>query len=450
MGLARDGCTAFPGGRRGTTGVPLTDAAAGSVFAGYRIEELAGRGGMGVVYRATQLALGRPVALKLIAPEFADDALFRKRFERESRLAASIDHPNVIPVYEAGDRDGALFISMRWVEGTDLETLIRRGGGLEPERAAGIVGQIGAALDAAHQRGLIHRDVKPANALVVAGPVEHVYLTDFGLVKRMRASAALTRSGQLLGTLDYVAPEQIQRTAGDARSDVYSLGCVLFHCLTGRVPFETDDEVAKIYAHLHESPPAPSELVPEIPPGLDMVVAHAMAKDPERRYASAGELGRAAVEATQELAWSRAGRPTAWGRARNPAPAGRVPPATPRRAPCASLDRSARRSLPPASSESWSSSTRSARSDGSEPRRVQAPRPPRPTEPYCRRAASSSVYVVKAGASFRVPRGRARGVRLRAGGGRRDLGGCPARHPGDPPRGVAREAVPQHHRLGRA
>ena len=296
--------------------MPLIDVAAGSVIAGYRIEELAGRGGMGVVYRATQLALDRQVALKLIAPEFANDALFRRRFKRESRLAASIDHPNVIPVHEAGDAEGLLFISMRWAEGTDLDTLIRRGGGLEPERAVALVAQIGAALDAAHGRGLIHRDVKPGNVLVVPGSVEHVYLTDFGLVKRLRTSAALTRSGQLLGTLDYVAPEQIQRTGGDARSDVYSLGCVLFHCLTGRVPFETDDDVAKLYAHVNDSPPAPSELAPGLPPGLDLVVAHAMAKEPERRFASAGELGRAAVEAVQELAWSRAGRSTAWGAGR--------------------------------------------------------------------------------------------------------------------------------------
>jgi serine/threonine protein kinase len=251
--------------------MPLIDVGTGSVIAGYRIEELAGRGGMGVVYRATQLALDRQVALKLIAPEFANDALFRQRFKRESRLAASIDHPNVIPVHEAGDAEGLLFISMRWVGGTDLDTLIRREGGLEPERAVALVAQVGAALDAAHARGLIHRDVKPGNVLVVPGPVEHVYLTDFGLVKRLRASAALTRSGQLLGTLDYVAPEQIQRTGGDARSDVYSLGCVLFHCVTGRVPFETDDDVAN--AHLNDSPPAPSELAPGLLPVLDLVVA---------------------------------------------------------------------------------------------------------------------------------------------------------------------------------
>jgi hypothetical protein len=267
----------------------------GPLIAGYRVEDLAGNGGMGVVYRATQLALGRPVALKLISPAFADDPQFRERFKRESRLAASIDHPNVIPVYEAGETDGSLFISMRWVEGTDLATLIRRGGGLEPGRAAAIVAQVAAALDAAHARGLLHRDVKPANVLVAAGQGEHVYLTDFGLVKRMSASEELTGSGQLLGTVDYIAPEQIRREGTDARSDVYSLGCVLFHCLTGRVPFEAEDDVAKIYAHLNETPPRPSELVAGMPPALDAVVERAMAKARDDRFASAGELGRAAL-----------------------------------------------------------------------------------------------------------------------------------------------------------
>jgi serine/threonine protein kinase len=283
----------------------MTSASTTPLVAGYRIEELAARGGMGVVYRATQLALGRPVALKLISPEFADDPQFRERFQRESRLAASVDHPNVIPVYEAGETDGCLFISMRWVEGTDLNTMIKRGGGLDPERAAGIVSQIGAALDAAHGRGLLHRDVKPANVLVTAGAGEHVYLTDFGLVKRMGGNARLTRSGELLGTVDYIAPEQIRGRAADRRSDVYSLGCVLFHCLTGAVPFEADDDVAKIYAHLNEPPPRPTEIVPWLPPELDEVVARAMAKDPADRYRSAGELGAAALAAARPSAPER-------------------------------------------------------------------------------------------------------------------------------------------------
>jgi len=275
----------------------MTSASTTPIVPGYRIEELAARGGMGVVYRATQLALGRPVALKLISPRLADDPQFRERFQRESQLAASIDHPNVIPVYEAGASDGCLFISMRWVDGTDLNTMIKRGGGLDPARAARIVSQVSAALDAAHAHGLLHRDVKPANVLVAADVREHVYLTDFGLVKRMAGGAKLTPSGELLGTVDYVAPEQIRGGAADRRSDVYSLGCVLFHCLTGAVPFEADDDIATIYAHLNEPPPRPTDVVPGLPRELDAVVARAMAKDPPDRYPSAGELGAAAVAA---------------------------------------------------------------------------------------------------------------------------------------------------------
>ncbi len=289
----------------------MTELDTDPVIVGYRIEGLAGQGGMGIVYRATQLALGRPVALKLISPKLAADPLFRERFQRESRLAASIDHPNVIPVYEAGEANGSLFISMRWVEGYDLETLIRRGGGVEPERAARIVSQVAAALDAAHGRGLVHRDVKPANVLIVGDRADHVYLTDFGLVKRMSASGQLTQSGQLLGTIDYIAPEQIQGKGNDARTDVYSLGCVLFRCLTGRVPFDTDNEVAKIYAHLNEPPPKPSDVVQGLPFAADEVVARAMAKEPEQRYASAGDLGRAALAATEIRPRAASTAPTA-------------------------------------------------------------------------------------------------------------------------------------------
>jgi hypothetical protein len=275
---------------------PITELALGSLLGGYRIVALAGRGGMGIVYRATQLGLDRTVALKLIAPEFAHDRQFRERFKRESRLAASIDHPNVIPVYEAGEAAGALFIAMRWVEGANLLTMIKRGGGLEPEKAARITAQVGAGLDAAHDHGLVHRDVKPANVLVVAGRAEHAYLTDFGLVKRTKASTEVTHSGEFVGTLDYIAPEQLEGKP-DACSDVYSLGCVLFQSLTGRVPFDKDTEIAKITAHLHECPPSPSEVTPGVPRPFDEVVGRAMAKDRKGRYGSAGQLGRAAVAA---------------------------------------------------------------------------------------------------------------------------------------------------------
>jgi protein kinase-like protein len=275
----------------------MTQLTTGELIAGYRVDGLAGQGGMGVVYRATQLSLGRTVALKLIAPALAGDPHFRERFERESRLAAAIDHPNVLPVYEAGEIGGTLFIAMRWVDGTDLRTLIHRGRGIEPRRAARIVGQVAAGLDAAHGLGLVHRDVKPANILIVAGS-EHAYLTDFGLIKRIRGGDELTDSGEFVGTIDYIAPEQIRGDGCDARSDVYSLGCVLFHSVSGRVPFHTDSGVAKIYAHLNEAPPRPSDFVPALPAALDEVVARAMAKEPGDRYATAGDLGHAAAAAT--------------------------------------------------------------------------------------------------------------------------------------------------------
>jgi hypothetical protein len=271
----------------------------GALIAGYRVDGLAGRGGMGVVYRATQLSLGRTVALKLIAPTLAGDAHFRERFERESRLAAAIDHPNVLPVYEAGEADGTLFIAMRWVEGTDLRTLIRRGPGIPPRRAVRIIGQIAAGLDAAHHLGLVHRDVKPANILIPNG-TEHAYLTDFGLMKRIRGGDELTDSGEFIGTIDYIAPEQIRGDGCDARSDVYSLGCVLFHSLAGRVPFDSGTGVTKIYAHLHEEPPRPSEVVPDLQPALDDVAACAMAKEPAARYQTAADFARAAAAATEQ------------------------------------------------------------------------------------------------------------------------------------------------------
>src|SRR5687767_10816559 len=196
-----------------------TNLAIGSEFAGHRIEALAGRGGMGVIFRATHLRLGRTVALKLVAEELAQDATRRERFKRESRIAASIDHPNVIPLYEAGEEDSALFISMRWVDGTDLRAVIDAGGPLEPVRASRLVAQIASALDAAHARDLIHRDVKPANVLIADD--DHVYLTDFGLSKHSATTDDITSAGQWVGTVDYVAPEQIQGLPLTPQTDVY-------------------------------------------------------------------------------------------------------------------------------------------------------------------------------------------------------------------------------------
>jgi YVTN family beta-propeller protein len=272
---------------------------AGSRLGSYLIDGVIGRGGMGVVYRATQERLGRPVAIKVIAPELARDARFRRRFDRESELAASIEHPNAVPIYEAGEApDGTVYIVMRLIEGTDLSALLAAEQWLEPGRATTLVEQVAGALDQAHSRGLVHRDVKPSNILVGdAGGRDWAYLTDFGLTKRATGGSELTGSGEWVGTLDYASPEQIQGEPIDARSDVYSLGCVLYVTVSGRVPFERDDQVAKLYAHLSDPPPRVSEEVPDAPPALDPVIDRALAKDPGERYPSAGDLARAAAAA---------------------------------------------------------------------------------------------------------------------------------------------------------
>jgi len=285
------------GGQRYNDGVAL-NLQAGTVFAGHRIDELIGRGGMGVVYRATQLALERTVALKLVAPELAVDEGFRERFKRESRLAASIDHPHVITIFEAGESEGQLYVTMRFVDGTDLDELLAREGALPPSRAAAIVAQVASALDAAHAHGLVHRDIKPANVLLgPTGAGDHAFLTDFGLTKRVEATERLTQTGQWIGTLDYAAPEQIAGQGVDARTDIYALGCLLFKAVTGSVPFTREDDVAKLWAHVNDAPPAPSEARGGVPPALDDVVRRALAKQPEERFPSAGDLGRAAAAA---------------------------------------------------------------------------------------------------------------------------------------------------------
>jgi hypothetical protein len=280
----------------------VADFEPGDIFAGHRIEGVAGRGGMGVVYRAIQIDLDRPVALKVIAPHLAQDEAFRERFVAESRTAAAIDHPHVLPIYYAGEGDGTLYIAMRLVEGEDLRHLIRGAGSVEAGRAARIVDQVGGALDAAHARGLIHRDIKPANVLLGIG--DHAYLTDFGLTKRLGASTGLSRSGQWVGTLGYVAPEQIRGERIDARSDVYALGCVLFHALTGQAPYLRETEEATLWSHLHDPPPPASMLADGVPEAFDEVIERALAKDPDDRFPSAGDLGRAALAAAE-------GRPVA-------------------------------------------------------------------------------------------------------------------------------------------
>jgi YVTN family beta-propeller protein len=265
--------------------------APGATVAGYRIDALVGRGGMGAVYRAVEEGLERRVALKVIAPELAQDERFRERFLRESRIAASLDHPHVIPIYQAGEDDGLLFLAMRYVEGTDLARLLAEEGALEPKRTVELLSQIAEALDAAHEKGLVHRDVKPSNVLIaVAGGREHCYLGDFGLTKRTGSLSGVTAVGEVVGTLEYVAPEQITGDPLDERADVYSLACVLYECLTGQAPFPRATDVALLWAHVHEEPTPPSQARPDLPKELDTVLARGLAKEPGRRYRSAGEL----------------------------------------------------------------------------------------------------------------------------------------------------------------
>jgi YVTN family beta-propeller protein len=273
----------------------VTDPRLGSEFAGYRIESLVGRGGMGVVYLAEHLRLRRKAALKLIVPDLAEDPKFRERFLKESELAASLEHPNILPIYDAGEVAGTLYIAMRFIEGIELKSLIDRDGPLEPARAVSVVSQVAAALDAAHERGLIHRDVKSANILLASPgtPKEHAFLTDFGLTKRLSSDSGITATGQFVGTLDYAAPEQFEGKSLDARTDVYSLGCVLYECLTGEIPFRADTQAALVYAHLLKTPPKPSKARQDLPAAIDDVIAIAMSKKPEDRYPSAGALADA-------------------------------------------------------------------------------------------------------------------------------------------------------------
>ena len=305
----------------------MTGPAIGDVIAGYRLDELIGRGGMGVVYRATHVALERQGAVKLIAPELATNEDFRRRFQRESKLAASIDHPHVIPVFDAGEEAGQLYVAMRLVEGTDLAELLAERGRLAPEEAVAVISQVADGLDAAHARGLVHRDVKPANVLLESrGTGYHAYLTDFGLVKAVGAtSGVLTQTGQWLGTPDYVAPEQIMGADVDARADVYALGCMLFHAVAGKPPFEREITVAKMYAHITDPPPSLTSVRPDAPPGLDAVIATALGKDPAERQASAGELAAAAEQALTGEASARPPEPAPTAPA--PAPAPTVPAA---------------------------------------------------------------------------------------------------------------------------
>jgi YVTN family beta-propeller protein len=266
----------------------------GSEFGRYRLERLIGSGGMGDVYQAVDTERDRVVALKLLPPLFSGSAEFQERFRRESRVAARLRDPHIIPIHDFGEIDSRLYIDMRLVDsGRTVATLLREEGALPPERAVHLVGQIAEALDAAHGDGLIHRDVKPSNVLITDR--DFVYVMDFGIAHSVGQTAfGLTMSGSTVGTIDYMAPERFTNGPIDTGVDVYALGCLLYQCLTGRTPFEGSEAPALMYAHVHVAPPRPSAAVPGLPDALDEVVVTAMAKDPADRYATTGELGDAA------------------------------------------------------------------------------------------------------------------------------------------------------------
>jgi serine/threonine protein kinase len=273
----------------------LAGFAAGSRVAGYRLEQQIGSGGMAVVFRARDERLHRLVALKILASTLAADGAFRHRFIRESRAAAAVDDPHIIPVHEAGEADGVLFIAMRYVAGGDVRTLLRRVGPLSPGRTASIISPVASALDAAHAAGLVHRDVKPANILVDArtGRPDHVYLSDFGLSKGALSSVGLTGAGQFIGTPGYSAPEQIQGKPVDGRADEYSLACAAFELLSGAPPFPREHATAVIWAHMSETPPPLTSRRPDLPPAVDGFLARALAKAPGDRYTSCREFADA-------------------------------------------------------------------------------------------------------------------------------------------------------------
>ncbi|MER6732536.1 serine/threonine-protein kinase [Streptomyces puniciscabiei] len=295
----------------------------GAEIAGYKVERELGRGGMAVVYRARDLRLGRTVALKLLAPEYTRNDAFRRRFAQESRVAAAIDHPNIVPVFEAGEYDGLLYIAMCYVAGQDLRALIDREGPLPVPVALRIAAQLASALDAAHARELVHRDVKPGNVLVAKGVdsdhPEHVYLTDFGLAKKSLSLTGFTTAGEFVGTLDYVAPERIAGRPVDGRADLYSLACVVHEMLAGAPPFRREDHLELLWAHQYDPPPALSSARPGVPAAADEVLAKALAKAPDDRHGTCLEF----------VAALRAAVADRGARRRTPTLVDRVPPPDP-------------------------------------------------------------------------------------------------------------------------
>ena len=293
--LARMGTE--PGGAHPGLSHGEPNLALGTDFAGHRIDTFVGQGGMGLVFRATDRTLGRTVALKVIAPDAAGNPVFRARFERECRVAAAIDHPHVVQIYHAGQDEGLLYLTMRYVDGTDLRRLLRRENRLDPSRAVAIAGQIAGALDEAHALGLVHRDVKPGNVLLAQrSGQDHAYLTDFGITRRA-GDEHLTRTGVALGSVDYIAPEQAHGADVDARADIYSLACVLFQMLTGSVVFDRDNDLEKLWAHVHDPPRRLVAVNRELSPGLQDVLDRALAKNPGDRQQSATQLAQEAADA---------------------------------------------------------------------------------------------------------------------------------------------------------
>lgn len=265
----------------------------GRTIGSYRLEEEIGRGGMGVVYRAARLDTGETVALKLMLPEISANQQFRARFIREATLGSDLDHPNIVPIYDAGEADGELYIAMRLVEGRDLKSVIEEGGPLEPKRALSILRQVASALDSAHEAGIVHHDIKPQNLLISESELadrDLVFITDFGLVRPAGSESTSSRTGNVFGSIQYMAPEQVEGMACDGRADVYALGCVIYECLTGEIPFDRPNEVAVLWAHVHEQPERVTARRSELPGGLDTVIATALAKHPDDRYLTCGEL----------------------------------------------------------------------------------------------------------------------------------------------------------------
>jgi serine/threonine protein kinase len=285
----------------------------GTMFAGYRIEGLLGQGGMGVVYRAEHPRLGAPVALKVMGPELATDEAFRERFVREARAAARLTHPNIVPIYDAGEWKGDLYLAMRFVDGYDLRSLLRKAGPLSLEQTHAIGLQIGSALDAAHRSGVIHRDVKPANILVEPeldaeyGPF--AYLGDLGLTKQIESRVGGTPTGEIVGTIDYMAPEQINDMPVDGRADIYSLACVIFECLTGAPPYVRENQAAVLWGHLHDDVPRATSVNSSLPLRVDQALARGLAKSPDERYSTARELvaGLRAPQGAETIARGHSG-----------------------------------------------------------------------------------------------------------------------------------------------